>query len=470
MRGSSSEGGSAGFSMAGENDSPMAAKGHIVASAFLGIELQCARCHDSPYHSTSQEDLYSLAAMLNRKQLAPPKTSRVPDAFFEGIGRESLIHVTLKPDEQVQPKWPFASFTGVEDGPHIDTLVSNPKDSRERLAALVTSPQNHRFPQVVVNHLWNRLMGAGIVQPVNDWEGKTASHPELLQWLANELVSHDYDVRHVLQLMMTSETYQRETIGQNQQASAEQRFFNAPDPRRLTAEQVVDSLFTATGSEMNTGELTFTHDGAEPMTSRLTLGSPRRAWMFAGLNNERDRPSLSLPKAQPIADVLEAFGWTGTRQQPIAVRETDPNLLQPGILANGTLSMSLTRVAAHSPLAQLALDANSPEALLNSLFLRFLSRYPNAQEKKNFIPALTAGFDKRELPADQVERTPVESPLPVSTWTNHLVPEANEIQREWQRRIQRGPVADPRLQAAWREVYEDVIWSLINDREFVWVP
>jgi len=470
MRGSASEGGSAGFGMAGENDSPMAAKGHIVASAFLGIELQCARCHDSPYHSTLQADLYSVAAMLNRKQLTPPKTSRVPDAFFAGIGRESLIHVTLKPDEQVQPKWPFASFTGVEDGPHLDALVSNSKDSRERLAALVTSPQNHRFPQVVVNHLWNRLMGAGIVQPVNDWEGKTASHPELLQWLANELVTNDYDLRHVLQLMMTSETYQRETIGQNQQASAEQRFFNAPDPRRLTAEQVVDSLFTATGNEMDTGELTFTHDGAEPMTTRLTLGSPRRAWMFAGLNNERDRPSLSLPKAQPIADVLEAFGWTGTRQQPIAGRETDPNLLQPGILANGTLSMSLTRAADQSTLAQLAIDAETPEALLDSLFLRFFARYPNTQEKSDFIPALADRFDERQLPADQVQRPPIQNLLPVATWTNHLVPEANDIQNEWQSRVIRGPAPDPRLRPEWREVYEDIVWSLVNDRQFVWIP
>ncbi|MCA8989760.1 MAG: DUF1549 domain-containing protein, partial [Planctomycetaceae bacterium] len=132
MRGSPHEGGSAGFGMAGENDSPMAAKGHILASAFLGIELQCARCHDSPYHSTTQEDLYSIAAMLNRSQLTPPKTSRVPDAFFEKKMRESLIRVTLAPGVQVEPKWPFASFTGVEDGPHIDALMQDPKDTRER--------------------------------------------------------------------------------------------------------------------------------------------------------------------------------------------------------------------------------------------------------------------------------------------------------------------------------------------------
>ncbi len=470
MRGSAHEGGSAGFSMAGENDSPMAAKGHIVASTFLGIELQCARCHDSPYHSTTQEDLYSLAAMLNRKQLTPPKTSRVPDAFFEAIGRESLIQVTLKPDQQVQPKWPFASFTGVDDGPPIDALVRDPKDSRERLAALVTSPQNHRFPQVVVNHLWNRLMGAGMVEPVNDWEGKIASHPELLQWLAGELVANDYDLRHVLQLIMTSETYQRATIGQNRNASAEHRFFSSPDPRRLTAEQVVDSLFAATGRDMDTGALTFSHDGADAITSRLVLGTPHRAWMLAGLNNERDRPSLSLPRAQPVADVLEAFGWTGTRQQPIAGRETDPNLLQPGILANGTLSMSLTRAADRSELAQLAMDAESPEILLDSLFLRFFARYPTTQERSDFVLALATGFDQRQLPADQVQQPTGDSPLPFSTWTNHLVPEANDIQNEWQSRVRRGPAPDPRLRPEWREIFEDVIWSLVNDRQFVWVP
>lgn len=470
MRGSPHEGGSAGFALAGENDSPMAAKGHIVASAFLGIELQCARCHDSPYHSTTQEDLFSVAAMLNRNPLTPPKTSRVPDAFFENIGRESLIVVTLKPDVQVQPKWPFASLTGLADGPHIDALMRDPKDSRERLAALITSPENDRFSQVVVNLLWNRLLGAGLVQPVNDWEGKSPSHPALLQWLATELVSHDYDLRHVLQRIMTSQTYQRQALGRNERAAADQRFFNAPDPRRLAGEQIVDSLFAATGRCMETGELTFVHDGAEPITARQTLGTPTRAWMFAGLNNERDRPSLSLPRAQPIVDVLKAFGWTGTRQQPIVERESEPNLLQPGILANGTLSMSLTRAADRSELAELALNAPSADALIDTLFLRFLTRYPSELERADLLPALADGFESRVVAEDQVQRPPALPRLPQSTWSNHLMPRANEVQEEWQRRVLLGPPVDPRLQPQWREVYEDVVWSLVNHREFAWIP
>ncbi len=470
MRGSPHDGGSAGFALAGENDSPMAAKAHILASAFLGVEMQCARCHDSPFHSTLQADLYSLAAMLNRKSLVPPKTSRVPDEFFTSLGRESLIKVTLKPGESVDAKWPFAEFTGVEDNADIDVLMRDPKDTRERLAALITAPQNKRFPQVVVNHLWTRLIGTGIVAHVNDWEGDSPSHPELLHLLADELVSHDYDLKHVLRLIMTSQLYQREAIGRNHAASAQQRFFVAPDPRRLTAEQIVDSLFHATGREIDSEELTFVHDGSDTSAHRLSLGMPRRAWMFAGLNNERDRPSLAMPRAQSVVDVLESFGWTGTRQQPIFVRETDPSVLQPGILAGGTLTMSLSRAAYDSSLADLAIEAKSPDELLDRLFLRFLSRYPQSQERGELASALAAGFEQRRLPPSEVETVILDPPLPQSTWTNHLLPQANQIQEQWQERVRRGPPPDPRLRPQWREVYEDVVWSLINHREFVWVP
>ncbi len=470
MRGSAADGGSAGFGLAAENDSPMAAKSHILAAGLLGIELQCARCHDSPYHSTTQEELYSLAAMLERKQLAPPKTSRVPDAFFENQTRESLIQVTLKPDQQVGPAWPFERFTGVADTDKVDQLMRTPDDSRERLAALITSPENDRFPQVMVNHLWERLVGAGIVEPVHDWEGQSASHPKLLAWLADELVRNDYDARHVMRLIMNSAVYQRAGKGNNLAASPQQRFFAAPDPRRLTAEQVVDSLHTATSTSIDSEELTFVHDGVHPMNRRLTLGVPRRAWMFASLNNERDRPSLSLPRAQAVVDVLEAFGWNGSRQKPIAKRESDPNVLQPGILANGDLTMRLTRASQNSVLAQLALDAKSPNDLVEALFLRFLSRYPTATEAKELVGELAPGFEHRRVAEDKVQWARPDAPLPQVTWTNHLLPEANEIQLEVQRRVRRGPPADPRINPDWREAYEDAVWSLVNSREFAWMP
>ncbi len=470
MRGGQHEGGSAGFAMAAENDAPFAAKGHIVASAFLGIELQCARCHDSPYHDTSQRDLFSLAAMLQRKPASAPASSQVPVEFFADKQGDALIQVTLKPGEEVAPEWPFAEVTGATDGPGIDRLMREPGDHRERLAALVTAPENHRFARVIVNRLWRRLMGAGLVEPPYDWEGVEPSHPDLLDWLAKEFVSHNYDFRHVAKLIMTSAAYQREAVGQNLAAEPDRRFFLAPDRRRLDAEQIVDSLYVSTGVEMGLGELTFVHDGRRQLGNRQTLGHPSRAWMLASLNNERDRPSLALPRARAVTDVLEAFGWTGSRQMPVVKRETDPNVLQPGILSNGVLVDSLSRAALNSELAQLAIEADSPESLVDSLFLRILTRPPKPAERSEFVDALTIGFEERLVPESDVIYPEPLPKLPQVTWFNHGRHKANEIQIENARRVRQGPPHDPRLAEGWREIYEDMVWGLFNHHEFVWIP
>jgi hypothetical protein len=470
MRGNAHTGGSAGFGIAGDNDAPLAAKGQIIASAFLGIELQCARCHDSPYHSTTQRDLYSLAAMLARKPVTVPKTSRVPAAFFENKARQSLIQVTLKPDEQIRPEWPFAEVTGSADGDELDALMHDPKDRRERLAALVTGPENTRFAQVVVNRVWRRLLGAGLVEPPDDWEGHQPSHPELLDWLAHEFVAHDYSIKHVTRLILTSQVYQRVASGRNATASPELRFFVAPDSRRLSAEQIVDSLVTAAGQKLDVEELTFDPDGRRPASNRLTLGVPTRAWMLADLANERDRPSLALPRARAIADLMQAFGWSGARQNPITDRESEPNVLQPGVMANSIASLLLTRASQASGLAEAAVSAQSPEQLVDSLFLRYLSRLPDDVERAALASELSAGFAERILPAEERPETPPLPALPQVTWSNHLSPDASTIALELERRARMGPPPDARLRPEWRERYEDVVWSIINTREFIWLP
>ncbi|MCA9036202.1 MAG: DUF1553 domain-containing protein, partial [Planctomycetaceae bacterium] len=470
MRGSAETGGSAAFGMSGESDAPLAAKSHILSGAFLGIDLQCARCHDSPYHSTLQRDLYSMAAMLDRKVVTVPASSRVPAAFFERKGRQPLIEATLKPDEPVPPVWPFQDLLDQGYAEQLSHILQDSDDTREQFAVMLTSPFNRRFPRVLVNRVWKRLMGAGMVEPVHDWEGRDCSHPELMDWLADELVRNDYDLMSIVHIVMTSECYMREALGANLESTASGRFFNAPDRRRLTAEQIVDSLFAATGRKMETEELTFVYDGQRALGHRQTLGQPTRAWMFASLNNERDRPSLALPGAQSIVDVLEAFGWNGNRQQPIQVRESDPNVLQPGILANGSLTAALSRASFQSEVARLALESASPDELVEEWFLRLLSRYPTDRERILFSEALSQGFSNRVLTVDPESFPKPPETLPLVTWFNHLRSETTVIQQEHERRVKQGPPTDPRLETKWREIYEDFIWSLINHGEFVWVP
>ena len=366
--------------------------------------------------------------------------------------------------------WPFAEITGVTDDASLDALMQNPRDTRERLAALVTAPQNARFAQVIVNRLWKRLIGVGFVEPAHDWEGRTPSHPELLAWLAREFVAHGYDLRKLARLIMTSDVYQRAAVGQNLKANPEQRFFAAPEPRRLTAEQVVDALFAVSGQPMQVEELSLDLSAQRGIDTFVSLGVPHRAWMYASLSNERDRPSINLPRAQAVVDILEAFGWTGSRQNPRTDRESDSNVLQPGVLANSLVSTWITRAAHGSDLAELAVNATSPAALVESVFLRFYGRLPDAAEKRPLIEALTPGFATRVRAASEVHPPAALPRLPTVSWSNHLVADANAIAIEMEKRARLGPPVDPRLRPAWREVFEDVVWGLINTREFVWLP
>ena len=170
MQGSRLGGGPAGFAVASQNDVPMAAKAHIVGTAFLGVEMKCARCHDAPYHDVTQGDLFSLAAMLNRGPQTIPGTSSIPLSPEE---LENLVvRVSLQPGDSVNPDWPFMELTSSDAAPVElpDWFIRNSGDTRDRLAGLITHPGNERFSRVIVNRLWQRYLGRGLIEPVDDWE------------------------------------------------------------------------------------------------------------------------------------------------------------------------------------------------------------------------------------------------------------------------------------------------------------
>ena len=94
---------------------------------------------------------------------------------------------------------------------------------------------------------------------------------------------------------------------------------------------------------------------------------------------------------------------------------------------------------------------------------------PTKGELTEFLPALETGFETR-LVQGEIHWPQPDDPLPQVTWFNHGVSESNTIQLENEKRVRRGPPVDPRLEPSWRVVYEDLVWSLINHREFVWIP
>ncbi len=463
MRGSERFGGPAGFAVASQNDAPLAAKGTVVSSAFLGVQMKCARCHDAPAHSSTQEELFGLAAMLAKQPVEVPKTSSVALDKLTAGGRTPLIQVTLKPGTKVDPKWPFAALCDES----AVALAEDAEDPRDRLAALMTAPQNERFAQVIVNRLWQRFMGVGLVEPVDDWEQAKPSHPELLAWLAREFVRGGYQMKPIVRLIVSSHAYQRAT---DPQLRAPSRLFAAPAPRRLSAEQIVDSLFVATGKPMRVEEISLDVDGRRDLKNSISLGQPSRAWMFASTSNERDRPSLALPRAQAVVDVLQAFGWRGSRQDATTVRETAPNALQGAILANGTASIWLTRLSDDHGITRLALEEQTIGELLDAMFLRLLTRLPTDEERARYSDYLREGFETR-LVANPRPATPSPRvPQPYVSWSNHLDPAANVLKQQEETMARHGDPPTSRLEPGWRSRMEDVLWALLNSTEFVFTP
>ena len=383
MRGSTWGGGPAGFAIASQNDVPMAAKAHVIGSAFLGVEMKCARCHDAPYHEWTQGDLFQMAAMLDRKTLTLPKSSTVPAAFFEANKeRKALIEVTLTEGAKVSPEFPFADEKWNYPESYPEDFLKSQKDTREQLAVSVTT--SWRFADVIVNRVWARYMGAGLVEPIDDWEGNAPSDPELLAYLRNAFIADGFDLKKLAARILTSDAYQREAIDSPVNSPAEQRYFQAPYRRRMSAEQIVDTAFHAAGQSMRTEMLTLDIEGTLGSAKFLNFGYPQRAWEFSTLANERDRPSLAIPRAQAVADVLKAFGWRNSRAEPTSHREEEPNLIQPGVLANGVLGTWLTRLSDESGLTALARNAENLDSLVDDLFLQVLTRKPTDEERERF--------------------------------------------------------------------------------------
>ena len=463
MEGSERFGGPAGFGAASQNDVPMAAKGIILSSAFLGIEMKCARCHDSPTHHWKQKDVFSLAALLEQKPLQVPETSSVPMGPLSLGGRKPLIEVTLPPGSTVAPEWPFAELC---DEQTAMAIVQDASNSRDRLAAFITAPQNERFTQVMVNRVWQRLMGRGLVESLGDWEKSIPTHPELLRWLSRELVRSGYDLKAVMRLILNSHAYQRAVDTRLLEPSA---LFTAPAPRRIGPHQLVDSLFLATGKPFEVEPLNIDLDGIRTADRALDLGTARRAWMLPSASNERDRPSMMLPRIQAVGEVMEVFGWRPVRADPTdGIQPSEPNVLQPALLANGTMMLWLTRLSDDHGLTQLALVDQPLDRLIDRLYRRLFTREPTQDERTRVTAALAAGYASRVTPTQAAPFQKAVRPYYVS-WANHMTAEANRLRLEEEALAREGEPPTQRLSADWRQRLEDVVWALLNEPEWIFI-
>lgn len=467
MEGSLHKGAPRAFGMASLNDAPMAAKADVLSQAFLGRKLSCARCHDAPFHPFKQQDLFSMAALLEGKPIKLPETSTVP--LREGA-RKPYVTISLKPGDAINPHWPFQDLKAAKVVAEPPNNTSVP--TRHQLATLLVDPQNERFAQVVVNRVWKRYMGRGLVEPAHDWSEAETSHPELLRYLAREFVANDYDLKHLAGLIFSSQAYQRKSDPQASDPGNERHtLFSGPLRRRLSAEQLVDSLHLAAGKALDVEELNLNPLGDRPLRQFLNMGVPRRAWEMTALSNERDRPSLALPRAQAVVDVLTTFGWRQARQDPATVRDDGPSPMQTLMLANGPLGTRITRLSDDSAFTRLALEDRSLDDLIQETYLRVLSRPPTDSERHLFKDYLQPTYADRRVEGVEVEEIDLSKKTDTRvSWANHMDAKANLIRMEEERKVRMGDDPTEALQPAFRERYEDVVWALVNSPEFKLIP
>jgi hypothetical protein len=191
-----------------------------ISQVFLGINMKCASCHDSFIDRWTLEEAYGLAAIYSGKPLELTRCDKP-------TGKMSTA------------KWIFPELGEID-----------PKGSKEerlkQLASLMTHPKNGRFTRTIVNRIWARLMGRGIVHPVDAMHTKPWN-VDLLDYLAARFARDGYDLRKFIGFVMNSRAYQSRTVFLSEEPGADY-VYSGPVPKRMTAEQFMDSIWQVTGT------------------------------------------------------------------------------------------------------------------------------------------------------------------------------------------------------------------------------
>ena len=235
------------------------------AQIFLGVNLKCNSCHDSFISRWKLKDAYALAG------------------YFADDSKLELYRCDAPTGQFAEPGFLYPQLNRASPSDSV-------ADRRATAASIFTDSRNGRLPRTVVNRVWQRLMGRGIVELVDDMDAEPWS-PELLDWLAGDFVNHRYDLKYLIATVLSSRTYQLPAVSREGQQSRAY-VFHGPEIRRISAEQFADAIGTITGEwrvhqSENARRGIFTrewHVGSSPMTR--ALGRPIRDQVVTTRNTE----------------------------------------------------------------------------------------------------------------------------------------------------------------------------------------
>ena len=347
-----------------------------ITQKFLGVQLQCARCHDHPFEDWRQTDFYGVAAFLYRVKVVDVGTKNKIKAYAIGEMNRGDIQFTGpvqqdqvgKKGEPVKPR--FLNGDALQE-PELAENVKDPRNfpsgkmppppehsRKDKLADWVTSPKNPYFTKAVVNRIWGQFFGKGIVDPVDNLsDSNPPSHPELFTELEQSLIDHNYDLKWFIRELLNSKTYQLSSSG----TVSEEKplWYERARFRPLSAEELFES------------------------------------WMTASSYDEVLKQSNRIPKKRFEA---QSITWDYFRRffgKPSdGVGNFQGGLAEHLFLNNGQVHsmISKSKGGLYDAMANGKL---SSEEKVNRLFLQILSRKPSEAETKTFAAHLESKDDER---------------------------------------------------------------------------
>lgn len=313
----------------------------LFSQLFLGVRLECAKCHHHPFEKWGQEDFYQTAAFFGSvKQkgagVSPPISAGTETFYFRKGG--SVQHP--RTEEVMHPTPPGGKQSQIEEG----------IDPRGSWMDWMMDPENPYFAQAIVNRVWNVFFGKGFVNPVDDFRTSNPPvHDALMQALARDFVEHGYNLRHLMSTIMTSRLYQSSS-NPNETNLTDTRYFSRYYRKRLPAEVLQDAVTDVT-------EIEASFEGLPPGSRAI------ETWNF-----------------KIESQFMDAFDRPNSSSDPPCERINKPSVVQ-----------SLHMMHSEGLQSKLQSDKGWIESLMRSgmnhsdiidaVYLKIFSRYPDADER-----------------------------------------------------------------------------------------